>query len=99
MADVRIQNKYLVVINDDNSLAVNDYIIKARCETLQRVNVYDTIADVKTDCLPELPAKGEQVEKDKLYKYKGKVVHCIKSHTMDTFDDKNFIKQAVMIEP
>ena len=97
--DIKILNKYLVVINADNSVAVNDFITRARCETLQRVQVYNTINDVKTDFLPELPAKGEQVEKDKLYKYKGKVVHCTQTHTMDTFNNNMFIKQESIIEP
>ena len=58
--------------------------------SIKPVETGDNIKDISIKGLPVLPLPGEQVEKDKLYNYDGKAVHCIKAHcrTLDCPDDK-----------
>jgi hypothetical protein len=80
MADIIVNNKYIKVTNTDNSIAVADYFVAARIETMQTINAGEIITDIPVTRLPLLPEVGQSVIKDKLYNYGGITVHCIQSH-------------------
>ena len=79
MAEIIVTEKYVKVINSDNSIAVNNYFKSARIETNQTLTQGETLADITAVGLPVLPASG-WIEKDKLYNYNSVVVHCIQGH-------------------
>ena len=79
MADIKVNAKYIKVINPDGSIGVSDYFESVRIETLQPIEQADIITDITIDNLPKLPDEG-LVIKNKLYQYNGIVVHCIQEH-------------------
>ena len=79
MADIIVTEKYVKIINSDNSIAVNNYFKSARIETNQTLTQGETLTNITAVGLPDLPVSG-WIEKDKLYNYNSVVVHCIQGH-------------------
>ena len=75
---MRIEKKFVKVINQDGSLAVADYFENAEIETLQTLESGDLDSISTTGLLP-LPDEGEEVLQQ-LYAYDNKVVYCRQKH-------------------
>jgi len=75
---MRIEKKFVKVINQDGSLALADYFENAEIETLQTLESGDLDSISTTGLLP-LPDQGEEVLQQ-LYAYDNKVVYCRQKH-------------------
>ena len=98
--DIRVNNEYVKVTNKDGSLALARYFKSARVETGGTVEHSIKLSDIPVNKLPEIPAKGEVIEKDQLYNVSGKVMHCINNTIVidNIIEDKTILKDAEVID-
>jgi hypothetical protein len=97
--DIRVNDEYVKVTNKDGSLALARFFKSARIETGGTVE-RGKLSDITVKGLPEIPAKGEMVEKDQLYNVNGKSLHCIKDAlvTDNIIEDKTILRNVEDID-
>ena len=87
MADIRVTNKFAMVVPSSGAVVVDEYFASARIETPHAVHTFDTdeqrvtfISSMAAGQFPPIPAIGEWCEMNKIYAYGTDKAKCLQNH-------------------
>ena len=86
--DIRVTNKYCMVIPDEGEVIIDEFYESARIETPHTIEVFDTdekrvtfIASMGASKFPVIPGVGEWCDEYKVYQYGDDKAKCLQGHT------------------